>query len=143
MLLEDIQSVELIHYPEVKQGAKDKAGLALTAMPETFAFNVDVKDVDANVVVPNDPQNTDYRTLRVWYAEQKKKPFDFTFIEDPTPNHAATAEAAPVPQQKPTDPIPDAAAAGPNLTRSQVKEIDAERAETVKRGTAGQASIGS
>ena len=142
MLLEDIQNVELIHYPEVKQGAKDKDGLALTAMPETFAFNVDVKDVEANVVVPNDPRNTDYRTLRQWYNEQKNKPFDFTFITDPMPNKSDTA-ADPVPQQKATEPKPDAAAAGPNLTRAQVKEIDAERAETVKRGTAGQASIGS
>ena len=87
--------------------------------------------------------NVHYREFRNWYERRKNTPFDFKFEKDPEANEAAEEVAAPIPTQKATEPKPDLSASGVNLTRAQVKEIEKEQAEGVKRGTAGLANLGS
>lgn len=123
-----IKDIQLIHYPEVAQGETDDDGILLSPNPEMFAFSVDLEDVDAEVVVPNDPLNADYRVVRDWVRSQEKLPFKFDFVDDPEPEKTDEAdEFVPAPVMADTEPTPDQLAKGVNLTKKQ-------RLEAAKNG---------
>lgn len=126
----DIKDVK-IHAPTTKEAG----GLVI---PPVFLMELSNGEI---VSVPHDPLNSDYMRIAEWYDRKKNKPFDFEFeaTKDLT---GESDDSAPIPQQKPTEAKPDSLNEV-NLTQKQIKEIEKEQADAVKRGSAGRSNLGS
>lgn len=85
----EINDVKLIHHPEIKPGTLED-GLPVPERAELFVFDVDVVGEEANVYVPNEPNNSQYWLVKEWYDAQEVKPFEFTFEELSEPEFEET-----------------------------------------------------
>ena len=73
----NIESVKLIHYPEIKTGWIEN-GAIVVPRPEIYSFEVTFIDKEV-VIVPNEPLNRHYQEVKEWYLSQEQKPFEFDF----------------------------------------------------------------
>lgn len=122
--IKDIKQVELVHYPEVKEGEMQD-GLPKAPHPEFFSFRVDLKGVDDEIIVPNDPLNADYNVVREWHGAQKTAPFKFAFAEIVEADEDETEVDDGEGVTLAADQSKDAKLPDTNLTREQKAEIRA------------------
>lgn len=85
----EIKDVQLHILPEIKSG-ETQDGLPLAPRPEVVSFLVDVKGEGGDVMVPAEPNNSQYWLVKEWYDAQEVKPFEFTFEELAEPEFEET-----------------------------------------------------